>query len=612
MRLITNILPGSPGWSASATRLLLCLALAALPAMAAGQTPPWRPNPLVRFWDLRVNPLEFRTPVLLAPFEVKGSLTVYGGPDMFQAFPLSLFRGDQSAVILDSTESEIKSIQSLFSRLTLIYDVDLVKFNPLHRLLPLSMVDVLVGVGLRTNQIPFSPALPGNWLPGDFEYEFAPVFHHILANMTVGYQRSENWYAYLQASRGIAVGSVYRASVIKRYLKGSGVSADFALGIKFFRPGPGGIRYSWGSELRYHRLDVPELADPDHISPIEGLQVRCLGLFFTFGTVLGGRPTAADRAKRDLYRGDYMAAEENLRAFLDRYPRHGKARRARRLLALAEDLVPYQQIDLARTLQEEGRLEEALRWLDRAETRADSTIMTSVDQDRAEIGYVYLERADRSLRQGNLDRTDQILRTAKLLLPAEERLVERYDAEVLIRQGHNLRSQGAFTAALKKYNLAIAADTSRRVEIEGYQVRIAEDLLREAEAASNRDAVALALEALRLSQTLDPRRKVELDEMIVELESRLKRLAQGEIRRSMEDQMQEARELRQKLPPSKPRIGLLVAQIEDILGTPDHVTQETDRFGINHQLWEYKGGDYPGLYYFENYILTRVEPLGKK
>ncbi|UCH63068.1 MAG: hypothetical protein JSU77_01020 [Fidelibacterota bacterium] len=592
--------------------LLLCLMLAALPAIVTGQSSPWRPNPIVRFWDLHVNPLEFRTPILLMPFDVKGSVTVYGGPDMFRAFPLHLLRRDHSAVILDSTESEMTSIQSLFSRLTFVYDADLVKFNPLYRFLPLSIVDVLVGVGLRTNQVPFSPALPGHWPPGDFDYEFAPVFHHILANMTVGYQRSENWYAYLQLARGMAVGNALRASIIKRYLGGVGSSTDFAVGLKFFRPGSGRVRYSWGGELRYYSLDVPDLDDPDLISPIEGLQVRCLGLFFTFGAVLGGRPSAADQAKRDLYSGDYMAAEENLRAFLERYPRHGKTRRANKLLSLVEGLVPYQQIDLARSLQQKGQLEEALRWLDRAETRADSTIMTTIDQGRAEIGYVYLERADRFLRQGNLDRTDQILRTAKLLLPADENLVERYEAEVLIRQGHNLRSQGAFTAALKKYNLAISTDTSRRVEIQGYQVRIAEDLLREAEAASKRDAVALALESLRLSQALDPRRKAEMDEMIVELENRLERLSLGEVRRSMEDQMQEARELRNRIPPTKPRIGLLVAQIEDILGTPDHVTQETDRFGINHQLWEYEGGEYPGLYYFENYILTRVEPIEEK
>ncbi|MFC1543139.1 tetratricopeptide repeat protein [Candidatus Neomarinimicrobiota bacterium] len=561
----------------------------------------------MRFWDLYINPLEFRTPVLLAPFDVKGSLTVYGGQDIFRNF-----LKDFSVVILDSTESEMQSIQSIFSRLTLIYDLDLVKFNPLYRISPLSMMDLLAGVGLRTNQIPISPDLPGNWPSNELDYRFAPVFHQGVINLTFGYQRSESWYAYLQLSRGVAVGSVYRASVFKRYLKGSGTSADFAAGIKFFRPGSGDIRYSWGGELRYARLDVPELSDPDRLSPIEGIQTRYLGFFFTFGTVLGGRSTSADQAKRDLYRGDYMAAEENLRSFLDRYPQHGKVGRAKKLLELAEGLVPYQQIDLARALQEEGRLEEALRWLDRAEARADSTVMPAITQGRAEVGYVYLQRAENSLRQGNLDQADQILRITKLLLPVEEELIEQYEAEILVRQGHNLRAQGALTAALRRYNLAITADTSRRIEIEGYQVRIAEDLLRQAETASSRDAIALALESLRLSQSLDPRRKIELDKMIVELNERLERLTRGEIRRSVEDQMQEARELLQRIPSTMPRIGLLVAQIEDILGPPDHVTQETDRFGVNHQLWEYESGEYPGLYYFENYILTRVETIQER
>lgn len=581
----------------------------ALPVVASGQTHPWRPNPIVRFWDLRINPLEFRIPVLVAPFDVKAGLVPYGGPDMFQAFPLSLFQGDQSAVLLDSTESEITSIRTLFSRFTFVYDLDLVKFNPLHRFLPFSLLDVMVGVALRTNQIPVSPSLPGNWPEGDFEYRFAPVFHHALVNMTIGYQRSEKRYVYFQLTRGIATGSVYRASIIKHYLKGSGTSSDFAVGIKFFRPGAGNIRYMLGAELRYHGLDIPELADPDHISPIEGLQMRYLGLFFTFGAVLGGRTTTADRAKQDLYRGDYMAAEDNLRAFLDRHPKHGKVRRARRLLALAEELVPYQQVDLAQAMQEQGRLQEALRWLDRAEAKADSTLMPAIVKGRAEIGYIYLQHADSLLVCNDLENTDRILRTARQLLPVEEDLVDRFDAELLIRQGHNLRSLGAFTAALKKYDLAIAADTSRKVEIEGYKVRVAEDLLKEAEIAADRSALALALQSLKLSQALDPRRKVELDEMVVELEARLRRLAQGEIRSSVEDQLQEARELRYKVPPTKPRIGLLVSQLEDILGPPDYITQGTDRFGVNHQLWEYKGGEYPGLYYFENYILTRMEPI---
>ncbi|UCD36698.1 MAG: hypothetical protein JSW54_07580 [Fidelibacterota bacterium] len=580
-----------------------------LPLTTMGQTPPWSPRTLVRFWDLYINPLEFRTPISLVPFDVKGGLVPYGGPDILQTLPFSLLQRDQSAVLLDSTESELSSIDSPFNRMTLVLDLDLLKINLLHRFIPGSLVDALVGIGLRTNQVLTSPTLPSHWPQGDHDFRFAPVFHQGLVNMSLSYQRSEKWYVYYQAARGIAVGSMYRAGTIKRYLRGTGTCADHVVGLKFLRSGTGAFRYAWGGELRYHRLDVPEVSDSERLSPIEGLQMRYVGLFFTFGVVFGGRPTSADRAKRDLYLGDYMAAEDNLRSFLAQYPRHRKAPRARRLLTLAEKLVPYQQVALAQTAQEQGRLEDALVWLDRAETRADTTLMLAIDEGRAEVGYIYLQQADSLLRRDKLEQTDRILGHARLLMPADEDLVQRYDAEVLIRQGHALRAQGAFMVALKKYDLAMAADTSRRVEIEGYKVRVAEDLLNEAEHAADRSALALALESLKLSRALDPRRKAELDAMILELEERLNRIAQGEIRRSMEDQLQEARELRQKVPPSKPRIGLLVAQIEDILGPADYITQGTDRFGVNHQLWEYKGGEYPGLYYFENYVLTRVESL---
>jgi tetratricopeptide (TPR) repeat protein len=593
-------------------RLLFYWSFFTLPIVLTGQNLYWQPKSIVKFWDRYINPLEFRTPLKFMPFDVKGGMVPFGGPDMFRTFPFSMFREDHSVVVLDSTESEMSTIRSLANRIALVVEVDLLKINPSQWLVPGSLVDIMVGVGLRTNQMLYSPALPDNWPQATYEYKFAPVFHQAMLHAAFIHQRSEKWFAYFQAARGAAIGSVYRFSSVERYLSGDGSSRDYVLGLKFFRPGGGGARYTLGAELRYHRLEVPELDDSDNLSPIEGLQMRYLGAFLTFGVAFGGRSTPADRAKRDLYTGDYISAESNLQAFLLEYPRHSKVRRARKLLSIAEKWVPYQQVDLARTAQQQGRLEEALQWLDEAETRADTTLMPTIDRVRAEVGYVYLQYADSMLRRGELENTNRMLGHARLLMPPQEDLVDQYDAEVLIRQGHILRTEGAFMAALKKYDLAIGADTSRRVEIEGFKVRVAEDLLQEAEAAADRSALALALESLKLSRALDPRRKVEVDDMITELERRLDRLIQGEIRQSMEDQLQEARELRQKVPSSKPRIGLLVAQIEDILGPPDFVAQGTDRFGINHQLWEYRGGEYPGLYYFENYILSRMEPLPER
>ncbi len=579
-----------------------------MPAPVGGQELPWQPGRLISFWDRWINPLEFRAPVKFIPFELKGGLVPYGGPGMFSGLPTSFFKEDQTVFLLDSTESEVASIRTIMSRLAFVYDLNLVQINLRNRFLPITVVDMMAGLALRTNQMPLANTLPSNWPPGRQNYKVAPIFHHGLATLTINYQRSARGYAYFQLSRGLATGSVYRAGITGNYLKGNGTSRDYALGYKFFRRRADDPRYAIGLEVRYSRLDVPQLDDPDRLSPIDGLQQRSLGLIFTYGPVFGGRATGADRAKRALYSGDYMAAEEDLRVFIGDYPRHVHRRRAERLLALAGRLVPYQQVDLARALQDEGRLEEALEWYHQAEQRGDTALAATIDTGKAEIGYVYLQRADQQLQQGRLENTGKLLQIAMDLVPENEDLVVRFSAEVLIRQGHALRTQSDFTTALKYYDRAISADPSRKVEIDGYKVRIAEDLLQRAYYAADHSALALALQSLKLGRELDPDRKAEMDSLVVLLEQRLSGITQAEISKAMEDQMRMAREERGRMPPTKPRIGMLVAQVEDILGAPDHRTQHNDRFGVNHQLWEYKGGNSPGQYYFENYQLKRVEP----
>ncbi|MEE9465075.1 MAG: tetratricopeptide repeat protein [Candidatus Neomarinimicrobiota bacterium] len=577
------------------------------PVALVAQEIPWKPGRLISFWDRRVNVLEFRTPVRFLPFELKGGLLPYGGPGMFAGLPASFMQEDQTVFVLDSTESEVASIETFSSRLALVYDLNLAKLNLRNRFFPISLVDVMVGVALRTNQMPLATPLPANWPQARENYKVAPVFHHGLVTLNINYQRSERRYIYFQTSRGVATGSVYRAGLTGNYLKGSGTSADYALGIKFLGRGDREPRNAFGLELRYSLLDVPELNDPDRLSPIEGLQQRSFGLVFTYGPVFGGRATSADRAKHALYSGDYMAAEDGLREFIRDHPDHVRRRRAEKLLALAGELVPYQQVQLARALTDEGQLEEAMEWYDQAALRADSALVGAIDSGRAEIGYLFLQRADLLLQEGQLEQTSKLLQIALDLVPESEDLIVRYAAEVLIRQAHALRTRGDYVTALRYYDRAISADPARQVEIEGYKVRIAEDLLQQAHYAANRSALALALQSLQLGRELDPGRKTEMDSLIVRLEQRLAGITQVEIQQAMEEQMRSAREERGRMPPTRPRLGMLVAKIEDILGPPDHRTQSTDRLGVNHQLWEYTSGNFPGQYYFENYQLKRVE-----
>lgn len=596
----------------------ICLTIVLLissSTIVEGQVQHWKPSLFRRTWDLKVNPLEFRHPVRFIPFDVKAGLAIYGGPDMAAGLPFSIFSSDNSVAILDSTESEVPTINGAFSRKMLIYDVDLVQVNLKNRWLPISVLDFMVGLGIRTHQIPLAPKVPAEWPSSGENYKFAPVFHTVLATFSFGYQRSPKWYSFLKLTRGYATGSVYKVDVIRRTLKGTGIASDWVLGIKRLGSGESEPRMAVGLELRYHRLDIPNLDVPlqDNgrpISPIVGLAYRSAGLFITFGAYFGGRSSLADQAKQNIYRGDYITAEEQLNSFLLRNPRHGKFRRAKRLLALAAEYAPYQKVDLAREYQQQGDLELALDWLSEAEDLADTTLLNLITGQKEEIGHIYIQRANDALVANDLESTSEIVRIANLLLPGEPVLIKRYESEVLVRKGHTLRREGSLTAALRSYDDAIRIDPGRRVEIEGYKVHVAEDLLRDAATAVDRSALALALESLRLSRELDPRRALELDSMIIGLQKRMDRMSKAEIRRSIEAQMNLARELINRAPPTRPRVGMLVAALEDVLGPADHITQGNDAVSVNHQLWEYAAGKFPGRYYFENYVLKRIEPTG--
>lgn len=584
-----------------------------LAAEVNGQVQHWKPGFLRKFWELQINTMEFRQPIRFSPFDVKSGLAIYGGPDMIAGLPLTLLKKDYSVVDLDSTESEVPTIAGVYKRTILIHDLDFLQINLRSRFLPVSVVDIMVGLGIRTQQIPLAPGVPDEWPSDGTDYRIAPIFHTALVSLTIGMQRSDRLYLYLKNTRGLARGSLYRASAIQRELTGSGLSSAWVLGAKRFPLSDMDPRMVYGLELRYHRIDVPDLNVPElpdgrSLSPIQGLNFRSLGIFITFGAFFGGRSTSADQAKRSLYRGDYMAAEEELNSFLQSYPQHTEVRRARKLLALAQKMTPYQQLDLARDFQQRGDLETALDWYRLAEQRADSTLMPDIIAGEEEVGHIYIQRASDALSDNRLDATSQILRNANLLLPEEDVLVERFEAEVLVRRGHQSRRQGSVALALRNYDAAIRVNPERRVEIEGYKVRLAEDLINDAVTATDRAALALAIESLKQSQLLDPRREASLDSMLVVLEQRLDRITQGEIRRAVDEEMNAAREIRNFVPSTKPRIGMLVAALEDALGAPDQKTEGIDAAGVSHQVWEYSGGEFPGVYYFENYILKRMTP----
>ena len=65
------------------------------------------------------------------------------------------------------------------------------------------------------------------------------------------------------------------------YLDGDGISESFGWGIKYIGDNDNQrFSFNWGIESQWQKIIIDELDDPDNISPIEGVDLRSLIIFY--------------------------------------------------------------------------------------------------------------------------------------------------------------------------------------------------------------------------------------------------------------------------------------------------------------------------------------------
>jgi hypothetical protein len=118
----------------------------------------------------------------------------------------------------------------------------------------------------------------------------------------------------------------------------------------------------------------------------------------------------------------------------------------------------------------------------------------------------------------------------------------------------------------------------------------------------------VALESLRQVKEILREPDYRFDEVVMKLEKQLRAVEDGRVRKLMVDSMHEARQ--EIIRRHEPRVteGMLVSEVQDILGDPHEVVQREGVKDQNYQMWIYYLADKKKkLLYFENYVLYKIE-----
>ena len=88
----------------------------------------WTTTTFEYYWNLGLNRIRFREPVNFTPFEARVGYLTYGGDDYWDNLT-SMDLGENSPVLLDSTNNFFEDLELKESRTLFFIEFDFMKFN---------------------------------------------------------------------------------------------------------------------------------------------------------------------------------------------------------------------------------------------------------------------------------------------------------------------------------------------------------------------------------------------------------------------------------------------------------------------------------------------------
>ena len=566
-----------------------------------------------RMFEAIVRPMEFRHPIVSIPAEGRYGLGFYGWKSY------NPYNFDPNLITYADTTQDIFQNIALSGRLGSNMEFDAVQTNLSYLFFKKSYYDIFAGVGVRRAavfnipSIDFSestilsgpPSVPTSW---GVTKTFTPTFMEVNLSTTMIMQWRPKWFVQLRYGYGLGRVQFYRSDSLEDEPSGTGATSMYGVGIKFIRESDTAARYAWGFELRHYFAKVDNISDPQEVTPITGMQLPQVGIYFSFGAFYGGGKTIGDEAKKYYLDSDYVTAKRKFNQFIDQHPQHARIRRAEKLIEICNLRIPEQLYSEGKRLEARDMLVEALDKYIEAERTAVEPFKKKLQMKIETIAGFYIEIADSLFSLGRDDDALSYARRAAVISLKGEEFLRKLEARITIQHGKDLASRGVYSLALEKYSKALTMAPELRDEIRGLELRSAVGMLEDVNQAQDEAGLRLAILSFYKAQEILGKKDEEFENVREQLEAQLFSLDRLRIDQLKESYANEARvDLAWRRMP-KVEIGMLVSEVSKILGDPAEIIEKVDEKGLNYQLWIYRFPERGEAYFsFEDYLLFKIE-----
>ncbi|MBC8491903.1 MAG: tetratricopeptide repeat protein [Candidatus Marinimicrobia bacterium] len=548
--------------------------------------------------DFFQNPIEFRNPFGITPFELKAGSQILGA----------------NSIGFDSTETELGGFEHLYNRYMNSLELDLMKYNLVGLLLPQNFIDLQTGLGFKYSFPIINQGLPNNWpqnIPGSTEQlYFSPRIIEGNISQSLAFQWSKRFYNYVQINAGRAFISAYKTREGKRYLNQDGWTFSVAVGMKMLSKIGFQFKEGYGVEIKYNFAKFDDFSDPYNISPINNLDFSSIGIYLTFNMISGGNPTQGDEAKALFKSSDYIAAKANFEDFISKNPTHPRQFKAGWMIDECNNLMAFQQVELARHFIEAKNYSKAAQYLEQAAKSEYPSLVEDIENNYRKIQEWLVINLDSLLLINQIDQAERLLTVARSLnIPNSQDLTDQYWSEIYFHRGAVFTEYKNWDKALNFFDMAVKKYPPIRERVDPWLLKIAYGYIRDVNLSVDQQNVELALESLRKATELRPEIIFITKDHIQTLEQGIDYLKQ----QAAKEKLQIAVDQTRKIPVARsfiPKVGMTDQQLLQELGKPVYEKTLDSKGNQHFELWIYHTDDSEEIYfYFKNGILSKIERL---
>ena len=565
----------------------------------------WSSTPIDQFINNNFNKMIFREPFYLVPYDLKVGIFNYGGPGYFK----NIMNGnlDSNPIILDNQDIDNNFISSSQSRIGYFIELDVMKYNLLEKIYHQNLSDFHIGGGFRYSSMLSNPEAPiyfnENGNIGNKGYRFRPLIIDGFINISSVFQYSPKFYLYGYYSFGLSYASIYESLSQQRYINGSGFNENLSLGYKYII-NQSSLPYNYvvGLEFRFGRTYINKIYDKDDVTPIIGMDMHNAGLFFTFGTLFGGKNTKADEAYSMMLDKDYIGAVIKFKQFLNVYNHEFRYDEAKKMLNFCYTQIPYQYFDQAIKLFNNQQYNQSLVKFDKAEQTADSELILEIESYKRDIAKYIIENTDQNLNNVSFYKSINNLNKARKISPYLWSKTDKVEAKILILKGDILKDLNNYFYAIDYYQEALELDPSLFGQINNKYTELVINMINDVNDTNSADELKLVSEYLQMIINLKPQYSKDLRKFIDQINNKLKNHNYSLTKAGLEKYVRDKREKKYNQSLNKDiTAGMSIYQVELILGTPNSITLENE-----YELWIYESSDSIDTYFFKNYFLIKI------